>query len=252
MERTCREIILPAKFGASLPVLCVGGRGRPAVASVRSLQLSGLNNDDAQAILAAKGLTGSVDEIEKLIECYGGNPLALKITATSIFDLFDGNIADFLQEGTTVFNGVRNLLDQQFERLSPLEEDVMYWTCIIREPVQVAELQADIVPTVSKGNILESLESLTWRSLIEKGRDRINSIPTNRVSTFTQQPVIMEYMTDRLVTGAAKEIKTGKIELLNKYALIKATAKDYVRDSQVRMILEPILTNLQSDLKSQS
>ncbi|BAZ12579.1 WD-40 repeat-containing protein [Calothrix sp. NIES-4071] len=214
---------------------------------VRTLQLSGLNNDHAQGILAAKGLTGSVEEIEKLIECYGGNPLALKIAATSIFDLFDGSIADFLQEGTTVFNGVRNLLDRQFKRLSPLEEDVMYWTCINREPVQVAELQGDIVPTVSKGNVLESLESLTWRSLIEKRRDVIN-----HVSTFTQQPVIMEYMTERLVTGATQEIKTGKINLLNKYALIKATAKDYIRSSQVRVILEPVLANLQSDLKSQS
>ncbi|BDA70575.1 hypothetical protein CAL7716_047410 [Calothrix sp. PCC 7716] len=214
---------------------------------VRTLQLSGLNNEDAQGILAAKGLTGSVDEIEKLIECYGGNPLALKIAATSIFDLFDGNIADFLQEETTLFNGVRNLLDRQFERLSPLEEDVMYWTCINREPVPAAELQSDIVPTVSKGNILESLESLTWRSLIEKRRDAIH-----RVSTFTQQPVIMEYMTERLVTGATEEITTGKINLLNKYALIKPNSKDYIRQSQIRVIISPILGNLQSNLKSQS
>ncbi|RUT05907.1 hypothetical protein DSM106972_031130 [Dulcicalothrix desertica PCC 7102] len=214
---------------------------------VRTLQLSGLNNDDAQGILAAKGLTGSEEEIEKLIECYGGNPLALKIAATSIFDLFDGSIADFLHEETTVFNGVRNLLDRQFQRLSPLEEDVMYWTCINREPVQVAQLQADILPAVSKGNVLESLESLTWRSLIEKNRDVIYPI-----STFTQQPVIMEYMTERLVAGATEEIKTGNIELLNKYALIKANSKDYIRASQIRMILEPILANLQSDLKLQS
>jgi hypothetical protein len=74
----------------------------------------------AKSILAAKGLSGSVDELEKLIDCYRGNPLALKIAATSILDLFDGSIADFLQEGATFFNGVRNLLDSQFKRLSPL------------------------------------------------------------------------------------------------------------------------------------
>ena len=224
---------------------------------VRSLQLSGLNNNDAQGILAAKGLTGSVDEIEKLIKCYAGNPLALKIAAASIIDLFNGSVASFLHKGTTVFNGVRNLLDRQFQRLSQEEKDIMYWTCINREPIQVGQLQTDIVPAVSKGNILDSLESLTWRSLIEKSRDMINHVSTNHVSTnhvstFTQQPVVMEYMTERLVAGAVEEIKTGKIELLNKYALIKTNAKDYIRFSQIRVILEPILANLQSDLKFQS
>ncbi|MBP5974414.1 NACHT domain-containing protein [Brasilonema sp. CT11] len=210
---------------------------------VRSLELSGLNKDEAQRILAAKGISGSMDDEEKLIESYRGNPLSLKIAATTILDLFDGNISEFLQEETTVFNGVRNLLDRQFERLSPLESDVMQWTCINREPVQVGDLQDDIVPTVSKANLLETLESLTWRSLIEKGKN------ANAKATFTQQPVVMEYMTDRLVEGVCKEIITGKINLLNKYALIKATAKDYIRESQIRVILEPILANLKFNLK---
>ncbi|MBW4610813.1 MAG: NACHT domain-containing protein [Hassallia sp. WJT32-NPBG1] len=213
---------------------------------IRSLQLSGLNNDEAQRILAAKGIYGSVDEEERLIESYRGNPLALKIAATSILDLFDGSISEFLEEGTTVFNGVRNLLAHQFERLSPLETEVMYWTCINRETVQVGDLQEDIVPAVSKVNLLETLESLSWRSLIEKGKN------ANTKATFTQQPVVMEYITDRLVAGVCEEIKTGKINLLNKYALIKATAKDYIRVSQIRIILEPILAKLKFNLKFKS
>jgi WD40 repeat protein len=219
---------------------------------VRSLQLSGLNNHDAQGILAAKGLSGSVDDTEKLIECYRGNPLALKIAATSILDLFDGSIAAFLQEETTVFNGVRNLLDRQFQRLSPLEEEVMYWTCINREPVKVSDLQSDIVPAVSKASLLESLESLTWRSLIEKGKDVSQRVLLCIPTTFTQQPVVMEYVTDKLVESVSEEVKTGEIDLLNKYALIKATAKDYVRESQTRVILKPILNDLKNNLKFES
>ncbi len=49
------------------------------------------------------------------------------MAATSILDLFDGSISDFLQEGTTLFNGDRNLLDHQFQRLSPLESEVMQY-----------------------------------------------------------------------------------------------------------------------------
>jgi hypothetical protein len=32
-----------------------------------------------------------------------------------------------------LFNGVRQLLDRQFARLSPLEETLMYWLAIDRE-----------------------------------------------------------------------------------------------------------------------
>jgi hypothetical protein len=211
---------------------------------VRSLKLSGLNNDEAQGILAAKGIYGSMDELEKLIKCYGGNPLVLKIAATSMLDLFDGRISNFLQEGTTVFNGVRNLLDNQFQRLSSLEQEVMYWTCINREAVGAADLQRDIIPAVSKADLLESLESLTWRSLIEKGKTAIASS-----ATFTQQPVVMEYMTNRLVEAICQEIKTGDINLLNRYALIKFTAKDYIKQSQINVFLEPKLAKLIVNLK---
>jgi hypothetical protein len=47
---------------------------------------------EADALLTAKGLSGSIEEKKNLIDTYGGNPLALKIAATSIQDLFDGNI----------------------------------------------------------------------------------------------------------------------------------------------------------------
>ena len=88
---------------------------------IRCLQLSGLNNDAAERILGAKGLSASMDDVEKLIQYYRGHPLALKIAASSILDLFNGNISDFLEENTTVSNDACNLLNHQFERLSPFQ-----------------------------------------------------------------------------------------------------------------------------------
>ena len=87
--------------------------------SVRSLTLPGLTAE-ADSLLTAKGLSGSTAERQTLIAAYGGNPLALKIAATSIQDLFNSNIALFLAQETTLFNGVRQLLEQQFARLSDL------------------------------------------------------------------------------------------------------------------------------------
>jgi hypothetical protein len=60
----------------------------------------------------------------------------------------------------------------------------MYWLAINREWTTIAELQDDIVPPISRATLLESLESLTRRSLIKK-----------RSGEYTLQPVVMEYVT---------------------------------------------------------
>lgn len=197
--------------------------------AVRSYQIPGLKAVEGEEIFQSKGLSGSDNEQIKLIDFYKGNPLALKIIATTIKEVFDGNIHDFLANGSVIFGRVRDLLDQQLNRLSDLEQEVMYWLAINREPVSISELREDIVSLESPPKLIEAVQSLVRRSLIEKS-----------AALFTLQPVVMEYLTDRLIEQICDEIKTGKIELFNKYALIKATAKDYIRESQVRLILKPV------------
>ena len=82
--------------------------------SVRTLTLSGLDLDAGKTILALKGLFISDAEARQLVDCYSGNPLALKIAATSIRDLYGGNVNHFLASGITLFNGISNLLSQQW------------------------------------------------------------------------------------------------------------------------------------------
>ena len=205
--------------------------------AVRSLQLTGAQ-DVGLAILDAKGLMGSETEKQELCDRYGGNPLALKIVASSIKDLFGGAIADFFQQDTMLFNGIRRLLDQQFERLTVLEQTVMGWLAINREWTTIDELAADIVPAVARSQLLETLESLTWRSLIEK-----------RPGAYTQQPVVMEYVTEGLVEVVAEELIGLQPLQLDRLALIKTTVKDYIRDSQTRLILQPIAQRLLAVLK---
>ncbi|WP_019498082.1 eIF2A-related protein [Pseudanabaena sp. PCC 6802] len=206
-----------------------------ATTSVRSLYLSGLLSNEALEVLRAKGLSGSEASQKSLVEIYRGNPLALKIVATSIHELFAGRVEEFLEQATSAFNGIWGMLDRQFGRSTDLEKQVMSWLAINREPVALSELYEDIVPTASKRKLMEALESLVRRSLIEQS-----------AAGFTQQPVVMEYVTDRLIENAIAELKTGDIQFLNRYALLKATAKDYVRASQIRIILEPIATNLRT------
>ncbi|BAY23823.1 WD-40 repeat protein [Calothrix sp. NIES-2100] len=207
---------------------------------VRSLKLSG-SPEAAQALLAAKRLVGSQTQKQILCDRYDNSPLAVKIVATSIQELFDGDISEFQKHDTVIFNGIRRLLDQQFERLSPLEQTIMYWLAINREWTTITQLQEDIVSPISTGRLLEALEYLNGRSLIEK-----------KLSSYTQQSVVMEYVTDRLLEQIINELTTGKLSLFLSYALIKTTVKDYVRESQVRLILQPIIEQISRIFPSKS
>jgi len=200
---------------------------------IRVLPLSGLDVASGQQILEVKGLHGAPADLEQLIAHYRGNPLALKMAATSIQDLFAGNIEQFLDEKTTVFNGMSHLLKQQYDRLTPLEQAVMDWLAIHREPITLTELQADFVTELPKPKLMAVLESLHWRSLIESS-----------ASGFTQQPVIMEAVTESLIERILDEIVAEQPDVFLSHALIKAQAKDYIRDSQIRVILQPLIDRL--------
>ncbi len=206
---------------------------------VRTLPLVGLDITAGQHILDAKGLQGAVDDQEQLIAYYRGNPLALKMAATSIQDLFAGDIAQFLEQDTVAFNGIGNLLQQQCDRLSPLEQAIMHWLAINREPVTLANLQADLVTELPKSRLIAVMESLRWRSLIESS-----------AIGFTQQPVVMEAVTEALIEKVTKEIVTEEPHLFLSHALTKAQIKDYIRDSQSRVILQPLIDRLLTQLGS--
>ncbi|MBD2356681.1 NACHT domain-containing protein [Tolypothrix sp. FACHB-123] len=207
---------------------------------VRSLKLTG-SKEAAQALLAAKRLVGSPTQKQKLCDRYDNSPLAVKIVATSIQELFDGDISEFQKHDTVIFNGIRRLLEQQFERLSPLEQTIMYWLAINREWTTINQLQEDIVSSNSTGRLLEALEYLNGRSLIEK-----------KLSSYTQQSVVMEYVTDRLIEQICNEIITAKLSLFLNYAIIKTTVKDYVRESQLRLILQPIAEQISKNFSAKS
>ncbi len=102
---------------------------------VRALRLARLDAQACEALLAEKGVTGTMEERVRLIESYTGNPLALKIVAQTIVDLFDGDPALFLEQGEVIFGGVRDLLSQQFARLSALEQSILLWLAILRESI---------------------------------------------------------------------------------------------------------------------
>src|SRR5262249_44477677 len=148
-------------------------------------------------ILEEKELIGTEEDMEQLIEAYVGNPLALKIVARTVVDLFAGKINLFLSSGIVVFGSITDLLDEQFARLSALEQSMLCWLAIMREPATLDELSALLVTQESRVQVLEAVDAGYRRSLIERGK---------RGGSFTLQSVVLEYVTTILVTEACREI----------------------------------------------
>src|SRR5437016_1495538 len=205
---------------------------------VRSLRLVGLDEETARVLLADKGLSGTPRAWQRLIASYAGNPLALKIVAQTISDLFGGDLDRFLQEGELIFNGVRPVLRQQVGRLSPLEHLLLTWLAVLREWTLLDTLVQILHPRVLRSQLLEALEALSRRSLLERGQQ----------ASFGLQSVVMEYLTDELGERLAEEIVLGHPQQLRRVALAQAQAKDYVHQTQVRLLVQPLLERLRAEL----
>jgi len=211
---------------------------------VRSFHLDGLEPAAAKELLQLRGVAGSVDENTELIARYSGNPLALKLVADTIDEIFAGNIDGFLCEETVIFDDIRSVLDEQVQRVSALEREILYWMALEREPVSVQQLQNDLLHEPSFRQLLEALRHLQRCSLVEPvvASQRDESRSEQR---FGLQNVVLEYLTDQLIEIATVELHSGELDVLHRHALLKAQSKEYLRRSQVRLLLEPIVHRLE-------
>jgi WD40 repeat protein len=209
---------------------------------VRSLDLSGLDTFSGKKIFDNIGsFVGVKSDWDKIITLYDGNPLALELVAKHIDQVFSKDISRFLEEKRPVFGNLRGLLKWHFDRLSSDEKEVLCWLAINYEPTSLSDLRADIVSPIASEKIVDTLQSLQMRLPIEK----------RPIACFTVQPVLIEYVTERLLEEIFHEILEEDVIFLDKYAISKATSKDYVREGQMRRFVIPLLQRLVDRLGSE-
>ena len=201
---------------------------------IRSLQLNGLQAIDAKEILKSKGLFGQ-ERWDTLISLYRGNPLALNLVSTIIQDFFNNNAADFLNQNTLVITGFADILEQQFNRLSKLEKQVVYWLAIHYQPVALSQLQND-VNFVRTSQLIEILQSLSWRSLLEK-------VPGDNEVIFTLPPIVMKYISNKFIEQVCDEIFEKNLQLMKSHTLVNPQ-----QDNLQEFKLKPILTAVREQL----
>lgn len=156
-------------------------------------QLLGSLQGAAKEILKDKDLMDDNDQWQKLIRLYGGNPLALKIVSEIIHDLFNGDVNQFLKQNTTFIDSeFRELLDQQFTRLSEPEKVTV---CKIAEcscPISIKTLTEITAAQKFDSGSVEIIESLRRRSLLEKVKGCVDP-------QFTLHPIVAKYIKKHII-----------------------------------------------------
>jgi WD40 repeat protein len=204
---------------------------------VCTLRLGGLPTLEAKEIFTkiSSFSIQSDDEWNRLIAFYNGNPLALTFVARHIKEVFFSNITAFLEAEKHLFPDIWQLINEHFERLTEEEQELLFWLAIASEPMSSTDLKANILIRARKDAVESTLKLLARRVPLERQEaDR----------TFSLQPMLIEFMLEKLVQQACEELLDKNIALLKSHALLKAEAKEYVRETQIRLIVRAIIERL--------
>jgi WD40 repeat protein len=205
---------------------------------VRALYLSGLADDAAQ-LLTKIGLAGDASQLDAIADRCQGNPLYLRIVANTIVHSFDSQIDNFLATNQYTYGKIAAVLQAQLERLSQAEKLIIYHLAIGREPISLTTLETHLQPLGYDANIVQTIDSLQQRSLIE----------VTQGQRYTLQNVVLEFMTGAVIRELAIELSSdNELFFFNSLALHPASSPTYIREFQQRAILDPLLVRLKGQV----
>lgn len=143
----------------------------------KTLQVSGLDRVATQLLSARK--LKDPKKWSELIQLYNGNPLWLNIIASTILDLFNGSVQEFLSYPTLFLGDLEPILKQHYQRLCESEKILLQWLANQDQPVKISQKPPELL---SDRDFLKAVQSLKRRSLLEKSL------------ALTLQPTIAQYV----------------------------------------------------------
>jgi len=148
----------------------------------RTLQLQGLG-ESGKEILKSRGLRDE-DRWLEVINLYDGNPSWLNIIASTIQELFNGSVTQFLSCPTIFLGDLERVLQESYQRLSASEKQAIGWLASKDVGVDISRKPRNL--PLSQPELWKAVQSLKRRCLVEKVTD-------SEASRFILQPVIKEF-----------------------------------------------------------
>ena len=154
-------------------------------ALIHSLKLKG-STRVCHRILQDKAIPPS-SACEDLIDIYRAHPLAIEIVATTILELFNGDVSEFLRQNTLFLGDLQFIIHQQYERLGDIEKSVLCTIAEADKPLSLPELTALYTTRLRCSQIINCLERLHRRSLLEISQGDLQNL-------YGIQPVVRKYI----------------------------------------------------------
>jgi NB-ARC domain len=227
---------------------------------VKSLNINGMAPTAAHELVRSHGCPQLPAWMWQEVHAhYDGNPLALKIATIAAVEMTGGGekmleLYPLMKEGKLRFQSIDDSLCRQFERLSEIEQQLVYWLAIAREPITGKELRANLViEPHGSGEMIDALQSLARRCITTRSnaaRDRL------RQRKWSIQPVMTAYAIGRLIDrfvaelGPESSIDIPIIDLqdrffhLNQYPILPPKPKDGILQAQRQLLLQPTIERL--------
>jgi hypothetical protein len=143
---------------------------------IRSLKIESLQ-EFTRLLLAEKGLAGE-QNWDNLIDNYRGNPLLLKLAATTISEVFDGDVGEFTTASLFPYS-VMTFIHSILEQLTDLERETIFKIALHQQPLKLTELFVNLA-NFPQHQIVSAVESLRKRSLLEKNNGGFTVSPVIR------------------------------------------------------------------------
>jgi DNA-binding winged helix-turn-helix (wHTH) protein/adenylate kinase family enzyme len=208
-----------------------------------NLKVEWLDYESCNKIILRNGIFSDKTTINEFIYKLGGNPQLINMLSHTIKKVFLGNLTHFFNINSNLTFDIYNFLDEQFNKISQIEQDIMFNITISRKNIDFNYL-FDKLSYLSKIDIINYVEILIDRAFISVN-DNILSI----------QNIISEYFNKKLNILVSEEIINNKPNILKKLFLISniediesiESQKTYFISEIVKLLLES-LNNL-DDLK---
>ncbi|WP_407883313.1 hypothetical protein [Scytonema sp. NUACC26] len=164
----------------------------------------------------------------------------------------------FAEISIVVNDVITSFLDEQFQKLSPLEINIIYWIALRRNSASLIQLRRDTikgVTVVSPADLFNTLDSLIEKhSLVDKNKNE-----EDEPDVHTLDLVILKYITNLFVEQSFYEIlqiienqRIKGYELFLTHSFITENPEnEELTQEQIKRIIKPIHNKLLIQLQSQ-
>lgn len=209
-------------------------------------RLGALSYEDAKQLLEAEGLSGTEEQLEEFSRRYS-NPWILKKIAKQVKRVSAGKVSEII-ENTSIYvdNTIAGFLDIQFQRLSQVEKNLIYWIAIRRNSATLNQLIQD------SNQFLSGHELYSTLNILMGGHSLVEDNSEESPKPYTLDQVILKYATNKFVEDNYNQIiqviqnqsiKGSELFITHSF-ITKDTADEQLKKEQLKRIVKPLKQKL--------